>query len=132
MSEHRATVRWKKGPGEAFTDRRYTRVHEWAFDGGAVVRASASPHVVRAPMPDATAVDPEEAFIAALSSCHMLWFLDLAARRGVAVDAYEDEAAGWLTRMDDGRQVMSRVVLRPKVTLAGGQAPDRAVLDALH
>jgi organic hydroperoxide reductase OsmC/OhrA len=131
MSEHHAVVRWSRGD-HAFVDNRYSRVHEWRFDGGATVRASASPSVVRAPMSDATAVDPEEAFVAALSSCHMLWFLGLAAPRGVVVDAYEDDAVGYLERMEDGRSWLARVVLRPRLAFPEGRAPDRAVLDALH
>ena len=93
MSKHTATVTWQRGD-HPLTDNRYSRVHEWRFDGGATVHASSSPHVVRAPMSDPAAVDPEEAFIASLASCHMLWFLGIAAERGLVVDAYDDEAHG--------------------------------------
>jgi organic hydroperoxide reductase OsmC/OhrA len=79
--KHIATIEWQRG-GAAFTDRRYPRVHRWRFDGGAEVAASSSPHVVPVPLSDPTAVDPEEAFVAALASCHMLWFLSIAAELG--------------------------------------------------
>jgi organic hydroperoxide reductase OsmC/OhrA len=131
MTQHLARVHWIRGE-QAFVDNRYSRVHEWRFDGGATVHASASPSIVRAPMSDPSAVDPEEAFVAALSSCHMLWFLDLASRRGFVVDSYEDEAAGALARLPDGRSAMSRVVLRPRVAFSGPRAPTRDEIDALH
>ena len=86
MSEHRASVQWQRADGEDFARGRYSRVHRWNFDGGAELRASASPDVVRAPWSDASAVDPEEAYVAALSSCHMLWFLSLAAAAGFVVE----------------------------------------------
>ena len=122
MSEpHRATVRWRRHADEAFTDHRYHRAHAWWFDGGAEVAASSSPHVVRVPFSDPAAVDPEEAFVASLSSCHLLWFLDHAARAGLRVDAYEDDAEGEMGPMpDDARKrvVMQRVTLRPFVRFA--------------
>jgi organic hydroperoxide reductase OsmC/OhrA len=88
---HTATIEWS-GNGSVFTDNRYSRAHHWTFDGGAVVPASSSPHVVRVPFSDPAAVDPEEAYVAALSSCHMLWFLSIAAGEGYAVTSYRDEA----------------------------------------
>ena len=94
MSTYTAIVRWKRGADDAFAAGRYTRAHEWAFDGGAVVPASASPHVVPKPYSDEAGVDPEEAFIASLSSCHMLFFLDFARRAGFVLDSYEDRAEG--------------------------------------
>jgi organic hydroperoxide reductase OsmC/OhrA len=131
MPDHSASIRWARGE-HPFLDNRYSRAHEWRFDGGAVVRASSSPSVVRPPMSDPSGVDPEEAFVAALSSCHMLWFLSLAAERGLVVDLYEDAAIGHMERLPDGRSTMARVVLRPRVTFASGTAPTRATLDALH
>ena len=98
MSSYTATIRWKRGATEAYTDGRYSRAHEWAFDGGAVVPASASPHIVPAPHSDAAGVDPEEAFVAALASCHMLFLLDFARRAGFVVDSYSDEAQGVLAK----------------------------------
>src|SRR5918999_385435 len=96
--EYRATVVWRR-EGEDFAKARYSRAHDWRFDGGITVRASASPQVVPKPYSREDAVDPEEAFIAALSSCHMLTFLDLARRAGVVVDSYEDEATGVMGRL---------------------------------
>ena len=131
MSNHGVVIEWQRGDA-AFTDHRYSRRHRWRFDGGAEVAGSSSPHVVRAPYSDPAAVDPEEAFVAALSSCHMLWFLDLAARAGYVVDRYADEASGSLTKRVDGKSWMSRVVLSPRVTFAGAKAPTDADVDRLH
>ena len=131
MSEHVSTVHWRRGD-EAFVDGRYSRAHEWRFDGGAVVPASASPHVVRVPFSDPKGVDPEEAFVASLSSCHMLSFLWLAAKRGFVVDEYSDDAVGHLGKNSLGRDAVTRVVLGPRVRFAGHRAPTRDELDALH
>jgi organic hydroperoxide reductase OsmC/OhrA len=131
MSTYRATVRWHRSGGGDFAKGQYSRAHEWAFDGGAVVPASPSPHIVPAPWSDARGVDPEEAFVASLSSCHMLFFVDLARRAGWAVDAYVDEAEGVLERRGDGRQAMTSVILRPRVTW-GAKAPDAAAVAELH
>ena len=131
MGNHIASVRWVRGDA-AFTDQRYSRAHEWRFDGGLRVPAAASPHVVPPECTDAGAVDPEEALVAAASSCHMLWFLSLAARRGFVVDEYADAAAGTLARDERGRQAITRIVLRPAVRFAAGRAPDAAALAKLH
>jgi organic hydroperoxide reductase OsmC/OhrA len=131
MSLHTATIRWARGDA-AFTDRRYSRAHHWHFDGGAVVAASSSPQVVRVPYSDACAVDPEEAFVAALSSCHMLWFLDLAAQAGWCIDHYEDEAQGLMQRDASGHEWIAQVLLRPRVRCAGDKQPDATALAALH
>src|SRR5471030_609576 len=128
---HTALIRWSVGDAE-FLSRRYSRVHTWTFDGGAVVAASSSPHVVPVPMSDARAVDPEEAFVAALSSCHMLWFLDIASRAGFAVDRYEDAADGRMGRNAAGKLVVDVVTLRPRTRFAGTRVPDAAALAALH
>lgn len=130
MSTYQATVRWSRG-ADPFAGQQYSRGHEWIFDGGVVVPASASPHVVRAPWSVAAAVDPEEAFIASLSSCHMLFFLSFAAQDGYIVDAYDDPAAGTLARNATGKEAMTRVVLRPKVTFSG-DAPGEAEFAELH
>ena len=124
MSEHHATISWERKDAP-FIDQRYSRVHEWRFDGGAVVTASSSPSVVPVPMSEASAVDPEEAFVAALSSCHLLWFLSMAAKRGWVVDSYTDAALGTLGRDADGRLAMTRVVLRPVVAISGAVRPTR-------
>jgi organic hydroperoxide reductase OsmC/OhrA len=131
MARHDATIRWTGGDPNEFARGRYSRAHQWLFDGGAVVPASASPSVVREPWSDPAGVDPEEAFVASLSSCHMLWFLDLARHAGHAVASYEDEAQGTLEKCADGKMRMTRVTLRPRVEFAG-DAPDAVALDALH
>ncbi|HYC03596.1 MAG TPA: OsmC family protein [Azospirillaceae bacterium] len=131
MSHHRSTVRWRRREGEAFADGRYSRVHAWRFDGGAEIGASASPDVVPPPFSSAELVDPEEAFVASLSSCHMLWYLSIAAKRGFVVDAYEDDAEGTMARDGRGRMSITRVVLTPRVAYAG-LAPDRATEEAMH
>lgn len=131
MSEHQATVVWERS-GQPFLDQRYSRVHQWTFDGGAVVRASASPHVVPLPMSDAAAVDPEEAFVASLSSCHMLWFLSLAAGKGIVVDHYEDQAVATLGKNTEGKLAITSVVLRPRVTVAPASLERLGDLPGLH
>lgn len=131
MSTYTAAIRWSRD-GRTFTDNRYSRAHAWHFDGGTVVRASSSPAVVPVPMSDGSAVDPEEAFVASLASCHMLWFLSLAAKRGYTVDDYVDEASGVMARNAAGRLAMTAVTLRPHATFSGSKIPDRAALDALH
>ena len=128
---HTATIRWQLAAGD-FSSRRYSRAHAWHFDGGAVVPASSSPHVVPLPMSDAAAVDPEEAYVAALSSCHMLWFLDLAARAGHVVERYDDTAEGRMGRDAAGRVIVDLVTLRPHARFADGRAPDAPALAALH
>src|SRR4029450_10235166 len=128
---HTASIRWQRGDA-AFTDGRYSRAHTWAFDGGAVVPASSSPHVVRVPMSDPSAVDPEEAFVASLSSCHMLWFLGIACREGWCVDSYEDDANGRMARNADGTLVIDVVTLRPRVRFAGSSVPDTGTLERMH
>lgn len=130
MSAHTVTVRWQRNDPD-FAAGRYSRRHQWHFDGGAVVAASPSPHVVPAPWSDPAGVDPEEAFVAAIASCHMLWFLSIAAERGFVVDRYEDEAIGTMARIAPQRQAITEVVLRPRITFAG-QPPGGAALDALH
>ena len=132
MSEHRATVQWQRGAGEAFAKGRYSRAHTWRFDGGAQVHASASPHVVKAPWSDPAGVDPEEAYIAALSSCHMLWFLSLAAAAGFVVESYADDAIGHMTEVRPQRPAITEVVLRPRVQFDPAHAADVAQLAALH
>lgn len=129
MSKHQARIRWQRDDA-VFTDQRYSRAHRWEFDGGAVVAAAASPHVVPAHLTDAAAVDPEEAFVAAISSCHMLWFLSLAAAAGVGIDDYDDDAIGTLAEVD-GRMAFVEVVLRPRLTFVG-EPPSRERIAALH
>jgi organic hydroperoxide reductase OsmC/OhrA len=131
MSTYTARTEWLRGQ-QLFTDNRYSRAHRWRFDGGIEVPASSSPAVVPLPLSDANAVDPEEAFVASLSSCHLLWFLSIAAKRGYVVDRYVDDAAGVMARNAEGRLAMTVLTLRPRVTFSGAQIPDRAALEALH
>ena len=126
MSEHRVTVDWKRG-GVGFSYETYRREHSWTFPGGAVVPASAAPGFLG----DPTHVDPEEAFVAALSSCHMLTFLALAAKRRLVVDRYTDEAVGFMEKNDAGRLAVTRVVLRPRIDF-DGDPPNAEQLARLH
>lgn len=126
-----AQIEWCRGDDESFTDNRYSRGHQWQFDGGLSVPASSSPHIVPLPYSVAEHVDPEEAFIAALSSCHMLFFLSFAARDGWCVDRYRDNAIGTMGRNAEGREAVTEVRLRPCVEFAG-VAPSREQLEALH
>jgi len=132
MSTYTATIRWTRDPSTDFAKGQYSRAHEWAFDGGAVVAASPSPHIVPAPWSDPAGVDPEEAFVASLSSCHMLFFLDFARRGGFVVESYVDEAEGILEKRDDGRMAMTRVTLRPKVAFSGPNPPTPGEVGGLH
>jgi organic hydroperoxide reductase OsmC/OhrA len=128
--EHRATVAWQLS-GDDFTKGRYSRAHEWRFDGGARVLASASPAIVPAAFVRAEAVDPEEAFVAALASCHMLTFLDLARRAGFVVESYLDESAATLERIDGNRMALTQATLRPRIRFRG-RLPDEAESADLH
>ena len=130
MKTFDASLSWERG-AQAFTDQRYSRAHTWTFDGGLSVPASSSPLSVPLPMSDAAAVDPEEALVAAASSCHMLFFLSLAAARGLVVDSYRDQATGFLGTDEQGRPALTRIVLRPRIAFAD-RPPDAAVLAALH
>lgn len=131
MSEHTATVIWERGE-QAFTDNAYSRAHRWAFDGGATIEASASPDVVPLPMSVAENVDPEEAFVASLASCHMLFFLSLAAQKSYVVDSYTDAALGYTGKNEEGRIAVTRVTLEPKVTFAGDKIPTAKEVEMLH
>jgi organic hydroperoxide reductase OsmC/OhrA len=131
-SDHHARVHWQRSPGEPFVDNRYARRHEWQFDGGATVPGSSSPHSVPLPYSDPAAVDPEEAFVAALASCHMLWFLFLAAKAGWVVESYRDDASGVLARNAAGKFAMTVVTLRPAVVYGGDRRPDAAEQAQLH
>lgn len=115
-----------------FTDNQYSRAHQWRFDGGAVVPGSSSPQVVRVPLSDPAAVDPEEAFVASLSSCHMLWFLSLAAARGFVVDSYEDQAIGVMTKNERKVSWVSKVTLNPRIAYSGTQQPTAEEEERLH
>jgi organic hydroperoxide reductase OsmC/OhrA len=126
MTEHHATIRWELGDGE-FTYKTYTRDHTWTFEGGVSVHASAAPSFLG----NAELVDPEEAFVASLSSCHMLTFLAFAAKKRLVVERYEDAAVGLLEANGDGRLAVTRVTLRPKIAF-GGEAPSPELVAQLH
>ncbi|HEU5397578.1 MAG TPA: OsmC family protein [Verrucomicrobiae bacterium] len=131
MAEYTASIKWQRS-GPDFLKGRYSREHTWSFDGGATVPASSSPHVVPTPWSNPAGVDPEEALVAALSSCHMLTFLYLASRQGLTVDRYDDDAVGALSKDAKGIPWISRVTLRPKIAFSGERIPDSTELDRLH
>jgi organic hydroperoxide reductase OsmC/OhrA len=131
VSVHRARVEWALDGGD-FLGRRYSRAHILSFEGGVSVAGSPSPHIVPAPFSSPEAVDPEAMFTAALSACHMLWFLDLAARAGFTVVAYRDAAEGTLAKNAAGKMAMTRVVLRPVVDFTGATRPNPSDIAALH
>ena len=131
MSTYTVSISWHR-EAQTFVDNKYRRRHTWLFDGGVSVPASSSPHVVPAPYSDPNAVDPEEAFVASLSSCHMLWFLSIAAKRGFCVDSYIDDAVGTMAQNAAGKLVMTRVKLRPRVTFVGDRRPSQAEFEAMH
>jgi len=131
VSNHKATIRWKRTSDE-FLKGKYSREHTWSFDGGAIVPASPSPSVVPVPYSNPANVDPEEAFVASLSSCHMLTFLYLAGRMGFQVDTYDDEAVGSMTKNDRKVPWVSTVTLNPKIVYSGAKRPTRAEEEHLH
>jgi organic hydroperoxide reductase OsmC/OhrA len=131
MSRHTANVAWERKDAR-FTDSSYSRRHRWRFDGGVQVDGSASPHSVPLPYSSADAIDPEEAFVASISSCHMLWFLSIAAKRGCVIDEYADDAEGFLEKDRDGRMSMTRVVLHPRIRFGGERVPSSADVAAMH
>ena len=131
MGTYVATVSWSRGT-QVFTDGKYSRGHKWRFDGGIEVPGSSSPHVVRPPLSDEKAVDPEEAFVASLASCHMLFFIDFARRGGFVLDTYEDNAEGVLAKDGEGRMAMTVVTLHPRVVFSGEKRPTKEELDDLH
>jgi organic hydroperoxide reductase OsmC/OhrA len=127
---HTARILWESNT-EDFTKNQYSRAHHWSFDGGQTVLASSSPNVVRVPYSDPTGIDPEEALVAAISSCHMLTFLYHAAKGGFSVLRYEDNAEGVMGKNSDGRLAITRCTLKPLVQFTGKE-PSRAELDHLH
>ena len=131
MAHYNAEILWQRGD-QNFLDNRYSRAHHWSFDGGVTVPASSSPHVVPLPWSDEHAVDPEEAFVASLSSCHMLWFLSVAAKQGFQVDRYQDQALGVMAKNTEGRVAMTEVLLRPRVSFGGALHPSSEQLQELH
>jgi organic hydroperoxide reductase OsmC/OhrA len=131
MSHYSVAVTWASGDAP-FVGGRYSRAHVWEFDGGTVVRASSSPDVVPVPYSDAAAVDPEEALVASLASCHMLWFLSIAAKRGFRVQTYRDQASGVLGPGGGGKLCMTSVTLRPHVVFRAGHELEAETVLAMH
>lgn len=132
MSEHQARIHWSRGPDETFIDSRYSRAHVWEFDGGVSVPASSAVSAVPLPYSKAENVDPEEAFVAAISSCHMLTFLYLAAKAGLVVDSYADRAVGTMGRNAKGRTAVVSTRLSPEIVFSGARAPTDADVQRLH
>ena len=131
MAQYSAEVIWERGAA-VFTDNRYSRRHRWRFDGGLEVAGSSSPNSVPVPMSDAAAVDPEEAFIAALSSCHMLWFLAIAGKRKFRIDRYHDQATAVLEKNAGGKWFVSVVTLHPEVQFSGELLPTAPQIEDMH
>src|ERR1017187_8157381 len=131
MSEYKAIIKWQRTSPD-FLKGRYSREHTWSFDGGVTVPASPSPHVVPAPWSNPACVDPEEAFVAAISSCHMLTFLYLAAKQGFQIDSYEDEAVGVMANNEKGVPWVSSVTLNPKIVFSGDKLPTSADVERLN
>lgn len=132
MSEYTATIRWQRQPEEDFVRSKYSRGHEWMFDGGTVVPASASPHIVPLPYSVEAHVDPEEAFVASLSSCHMLFFLSIAAKNRFTIESYTDNAVGTLELDAEGKLSMTRINLKPEVVFSGELQPTTEQLEKMH
>jgi organic hydroperoxide reductase OsmC/OhrA len=131
MSEYKATIKWARNSPD-FLKGKYSREHTWTFDGGVTVPASSSPSVVPVPFSNPSAVDPEEAFVASLSSCHMLFYLFVAQRQGFQIDSYEDEAIGVVTKGETGAMWVSTVTLHPKITYSGEKLPTPVDEERLH
>jgi organic hydroperoxide reductase OsmC/OhrA len=132
MSTYTAKISWKNDSPETFTKNRYSRAHTWSFDGGIEVPASSSPHAVRLPFSAEEAVDPEEALVAAASSCHMLSFLWVAAKDGFNVESYEDNAVGEMTATEGGKQWISKITLDPQIIWSGDKIPTAVELAHMH
>jgi organic hydroperoxide reductase OsmC/OhrA len=132
LSTYTATIRWSRDGAEGFAKGQYSRAHTWAFDGGAVVPASPSPHIVPAPWNDPKGVDPEEAFVASLSSCHMLTFLAVACKKKFVLDEYADDAVGHMEKNENGKLAITRVELHPKIKFSGEKQPTEQELDEMH
>lgn len=132
MSTYTAEIIWTLPAGQDFASNKYSRVHEWKFDGGVSVPASASPSVVPLPMSSAEAVDPEEALVASLSSCHMLWFLSIARKKGFVVSSYSDSAQGSMGKTSSGKIAMLKVDLFPRVQFSGDKLPSQQDIESIH
>lgn len=132
MSEYTASIKWTRLKDEKFTDKKYSRGHTWEFDGGVMVPASSSPHAVPLPYSIEENVDPEEAFVASISSCHMLTFLFVAAKRNFVVDEYVDNASGSMGKNSEGKYAITTITLRPKIIFSGDLQPTQKQLEDMH
>tara|TARA_B100000767_G_scaffold266100_1_gene283016 strand:+ start:296 stop:772 length:477 start_codon:yes stop_codon:yes gene_type:complete len=132
MSTYVATVQWQRSLNEQFIDNQYSRAHQWLFDGGSIIDASSSPHIVASPHSVEANVDPEEAFIASLSSCHMLFFLSIAAKHKFIIDKYEDNASGILQKNNQGKYAMTKVTLKPEVIFSSNAKPSLKKFEKMH
>lgn len=132
MSGYKAEVHWQKAPTETFIDNKYSRDHVWKFDSGIEVPGAPSPHIVSPAFMSERSVDPEEAFIASISSCHMLWFLGLAAVKKIVVASYSDCATGILEKNEDGKMAITSVELNPKIVFGNDENITQEELDKLH
>ncbi len=131
MHKYEAEISWKRD-GSKFTDNRYSRGHEWSFDGGIKIMASASPLSIPLPYSVVEAVDPEEALVAAAASCHMLWFLSITAKRGYVVESYLDNAVGIMEKNSEGKIAITRISLHPRIEFSGDRSPSAEELQSLH
>ena len=132
MSQYKATIRWQNTGGQDFVKGKYSREHTWGFDGGLTINASSSPSVVPVPYSNPAHVDPEEAFVAAVASCHMLTFIYVASRQGFQVDKYVDEAVGVMTKNQQGIPWISSITLDPQIAYGGENHPTSADEERLH
>src|SRR5215469_8667970 len=132
MSQHQARITWARAADEKFVDSRYSRAHQWEFDGGVTVPASSAVSSVRVPYSKPENVDPEEALVAAISSCHMLSFLYVAAKEGFVIDSYDDLAIGTMARNEQGRLAVTTARLAPRIDFSGTRSPTQADVERLH
>ena len=131
MAEHKALIEWKR-TSEEFLKGKYSREHTWTFDGGLTVPASPAPSVVPVPFSNPAHVDPEEAYVAAISSCHMLTYLHVASRQGFQIDSYRDESVGTMAKNEKGIPWVASVVLHPQIAYSGPKLPTPADEEKLH
>ena len=132
MSEYTATVLWQRRENEVYSDNKYSRAHEWLFDGGATIPASSSPYVVPLPYSCENSVDPEESFVASLSSCHMLFFLSIAAQKGYVIDRYVDRPIGVMEKNQEGKMAMTTVTLRPEIQFSSDTIIAKKDIQQMH
>ena len=132
MSSYKATINWQRKPDDKFIDKKYSRIHEWSFESGIKIPASPSHHIVPVPYSNPDHIDPEEAFVASLSSCHMLTFLDLCSRNGIIVNDYRDAAEGILERIGRNKWGITKVTLKPVATYGNDVPPSKEICQALH